>query len=105
VRTLGTLLAGALVGVVSAAAAVLLHTSWWGLALGLAAAVSTLRWLPSAARAGFALGWAVAVARASITRPEGDHLVSADAAGWTLLACSLVLVVGALASVGRGTPS
>ena len=110
------LLAGALVGVVSGGAAVLVHTSWWWLALGIATALSTLRWLPPAPRVGFALGWGVAVARGSFVRPEGDYLVSGDAQGWTLIASSLVLLTGTLVGAGlgaaraddqgvRGTPS
>ena len=105
-RTVAGLLAGAVAGTVSGAAAVLVHPSWWWLALGLLTGLATLRWLRGAWRVGFALGWGAAVVRGSLTRPEGDYLVSADPQGWTLLAGSLVLVVGALvsAAVGQGRP-
>ena len=95
-------LAAALAGLVSGVAAVLTHTSWPWLALGVAAAVTALWWLPAGPRLVFAGGWAVAVARASLTRPEGDYLVSDNAQGWTLLAFSVVVVVGALAGTVAG---
>ena len=101
-RTVAALVAALCVGVVSGAATVLVHTSWWSMALGLAAALTTVLWLRGAAQVGFALGWAVVVGRASAPRPEGDYLVSADPPGWTFLACSLVLVVGALVAAARG---
>ena len=101
-RTVAALVATLCVGVVSGAATVLVHTSGWPMALGLAAALAAVLWLRGAGQVGFALGWAVALGRASTPRPEGDYLVSADAPGWTLLACSLVLVVGALVAAARG---
>ena len=95
-------LGAALAGLVTGAAAVLTHTSWWWLALATAAALTTLGWLRGGLRVAFAAGWCVAVARASLTRPEGDYLVSANAPGWTLLALTLVLLVGALLSAALG---
>jgi len=116
VRTLGALLGGALVGAVSGVAAVLTHTSWWWLALAVGAAAAALWAAQGAARVGLALGWAVAVTRSSLERPEGDYLISANAQGWTLLGCSMLLVVGGLVAAAlaagrardprlRGTPS
>lgn len=102
-RAVVALLVALLAGVVSGAATVLVHTSWWSMALGLAAALASVVWLSGAARVGFALGWGVALLRASTPRPEGDYLVSADASGWTLLACSLVLVTGALVVAARAS--
>lgn len=99
---LAAVVAAGLAGLVSGVAAVLTHTSWPWLALGVAAAVTTLWWLPAGPRLVFAGGWAVAVARTSLTRPEGDYLVSDNAQGWTLLAFSVVVVVGALAGTVVG---
>jgi hypothetical protein len=93
--------AGLLGGAVSGAAAVLTHSSWTWLVCAVVAGVATLRWLPAAAGLCFAAGWVLPVARASLTRPEGDFLVSADAQGWTLLASSFLLLLGALARAVR----
>ena len=101
-RTLGALVAGALVGLVGGAAGVLTHTSWWWLAVALAGLATGLLAAPGAARVGLAAGWAVAVGRASLERPEGDYLVSAGAQGWTFLGCSLLLVVAGLVSAALG---
>lgn len=101
-RALAALAAGALVGLPSGAAAVLVHADTRWLVLGLAALATALWAAPGAARTGLALGWGYAVARGSLVRPEGDYLVSADAHGWTLLGGSLVLVVAALASAAVG---
>lgn len=91
----------ALVGSVSGAAGVLVHQLWWGLALALAAALVTTAWLPAGwLRSGFVVGWMLMVSRATLTLPGGDYLVSADAAGWSLLAGSLVLLVAALVTAG-----
>lgn len=95
---LGVLAVGALTG----AATVLLHQWWWGLALGVAAAVASLLWLPRGwLRAALAAGWCVAVARATLTRPEGDFLVPGNDRGWTLLAASAGLLLVALATPPR----
>jgi len=100
-RFLAALVATLLVGIVSGAAGVLVHQAWWGLALGLAAALATLAWLPAGAlRLAFALGWMVSVGRATLTLPAGDFLIAANAAGWSFLAGSLVLLVAALATIG-----
>jgi len=96
------------VGLVSGAAGTLVHQRWWGLLLALAAAVAVLGWLPAGAgRVAFALGWCVPVARGALEGPGGGHLISADAAGWSFLAGSAVLLGAALATVGagRGTPA
>ena len=101
-RAVAALLVAAPVGVVSGAATVLVHTSWWALLLGLTTGLTTVLWLTGAGRVGFALGWGLSLLRATTGRPEGDYLVSADASGWTLLICSLALVVGALVAAARG---
>ena len=104
IRALAGFLVAVVVGAVSGVAGVLVHQAWWGLALGLTAALVTLAWLPPGPlRVGFAGGWLLAVSRATITLPAGDYLVSADAAGWSFLAGSLVLVVAALASLGTSS--
>ena len=92
------------VGAVSGVAGVLVHQAWWGLVLGLSAALVTLAWLPTGPlRVGFAAGWSVTVLRATLTLPAGDYLISSDAAGWSFVAGSLVLVTAALATLGSGS--
>lgn len=89
------------VGLVSGTAGTLLHQLWWGLVLGLATAIAVLGWLPPGApRVAFALGWCVPVARGAFAPPGGGVLVSDDAAGWSLLVGSAVLLVAALVTVG-----
>lgn len=91
---------GLLVGVAAGAAAVLVHQWWWGLALGLAAAVATLGWLHRGlARVVFVVGWCVAVFRGAVTTPEGDYLVPANVQGLSLLGASALLVLVALATL------
>jgi hypothetical protein len=91
------------VGLLSGAAGTVLHQLWWGLALALATGLVVLAWLPpGAGRVAFALGWWVPVLRGALERPAGGHLVSADAAGWSFLAGSAVLLLAALATVASG---
>lgn len=101
IRSLAGFLVAVVVGAVSGAAGVLVHQAWWGLALGLTAALVTLAWLPAGPlRVGFAAGWLLTVSRATLTLPSGDYLIASDAAGWSFLAGSFVLVVASLATVG-----
>ncbi len=90
-------------GATTAYAAVLLHSRWWGLALGLAACACLLGALPGRwwGRLAFALGWVIVVGRASIPRAEGDYLVAADATGYTFLVATLVVVTGSLVTLDR----
>lgn len=85
----------ALLGAAASIAAILLHTRWWGLVLGLAAAAASLVALPGAwwARLAFALGWVGALAAFAGQRPEGDYLVAADRSGYLLLAAGLAVLV------------
>ncbi len=88
---------GALLGT---CAAVL--TSWTpGLVLGVAAGAAALRALPRgvATRLALATGWAVAVLRLAVRRPEGDYVVAADVGGYVLLVTSLVLVLAAVVTL------
>ncbi len=101
-------LAALVVGLVSGAAGTLVHQRWWGLALALCAALAALAWLPAGGpRLAFAVGWCVPVVRGALERPGGGFLISADAAGWSFLAGSAVLLVAALVTVGarRRTPA
>jgi hypothetical protein len=92
--------AAAAVGVVSGAAGTVLHLRWWGLVLALGTAVVVLGWLPAGGvRVAFALGWCAPVLRGALEGPGGGFLVGADAAGWSLLAASAVLLVAAAATV------
>lgn len=93
--------AALIVGVVSGAAATLLHGYWWGLLLALGTGLVVLAWLPAGGlRVGFALGWCVPVLRGVLERPGGGFLIGADAAGWSFLAGTAVLLVAAVATVG-----
>ena len=92
-------LAALVVGLVSGAAGTLVHQRWWGLALALAAGLAALAWLPAGGpRLAFAVGWCVPVLRGALERPGGGFLIGADAAGWSFLAGSAVLLVAALAT-------
>ena len=96
-------LAALVVGLVSGVAGTLVHPRGWGLALALAAALATLAWLPAGGvRLAFAAGWCVPVLRGALERPGGGFLISADAAGWSFLAGSAVLLVAAMATAGAG---
>lgn len=108
-RLLRTLLGGVVaagVGVLSGAAGTVLHLRWWGLVLALATAVAVLGWLPAGGvRVAFALGWCVPVLRGVLEGPGGGFLVGPDAAGWSLLAGSAVLLVAAAATVRGPRPA
>lgn len=95
------------VGAVTGMAAVLLHTYWWGLVLGLAATLATAMALPGAwwGRLPFALGWVVALGYALVQRPEGDFLVADGGAGYVLLVAGLVLGVWGAVGLRRGPAS
>jgi hypothetical protein len=96
-------LAALLVGAVSGAAGTLLHQRWWGLVLALTTGLVVLAWLPAGGvRLAFALGWCLPVARGSLERPGGGILVAGDAAGWSLLAGSFVLLAAAVVTVRSG---
>ena len=96
-------LAALVVGLVSGAAGTLVHQRWWGLVLALAAALAAIAWLPAGVvRLAFAVGWCVPVLRGALERPGGGFLISADAAGWSFLAGSAVLLVAAVATAGAG---
>lgn len=89
-----------LVGAVSGAAGTLLHQHWWGLGLALGTGLVVLAWLPpGVVRVAFAVGWCVPVLRGALARPAGGFLIGADAAGWSFIAGSLVLLVAALVTV------
>jgi hypothetical protein len=103
VRVLAAVAGAAAVGAVSGAAGTLLHQRWWGLALALVAGLVSLAWLPpGGVRLAFAVGWCLPVLRGSLERPSGGFLVASDAAGWSFLGGSFVLLVAALATVRGG---
>ena len=62
---------------------VALPPTWWG-------------------RLAFCLGWAAAVVRLSLARPEGDYLVGADLRGYGLLGVALVLTLVGVVGLARG---
>ena len=89
------------VGAGGGLAAALVHESWWGLLLGIAAAALTTLALPPGWRFAFMLGWFGAIGRAALPRVEGDYLVPATTAGYVLLGGSFVLFLTSLATVPR----
>lgn len=110
------LLAG---GAVTGLAAVALHERWWGLLLAAAATAVTLVALPAGwwSRLAFALGWTGLAGLVTVPRPEGDYVVSEDAAGYLLLALALLVLLAGIvtlpirpgmrspAPVGPGSPA
>jgi hypothetical protein len=93
-------LAALLVGAVSGAAGTLLHQEWWGLALALVTGLVVLAWLPPGlVRLAFAIGWCVPVTRGALERPAGGFLIYSDAAGWSFIGGSFVLLLAALTTV------
>lgn len=98
---LGSVVLWALCGLASGLAAVLVHTDWWGLLLGLVATAALLvalggrRW----PRPAFAVGWVVALVLGMLPRPEGDYLVPGTLDGYLLLATVPVWLVAGLTSL------
>lgn len=90
-------------GALTAVAVVALHALWWGLLLGLAATLAAVIALEAgwATRLPYGVGFALMVAWLAPARPEGDHLVAGDAAGYTLLTFVAVVVVLTLATLPR----
>ena len=93
-----------LVGAGSGLAAVAVHREPWGWALGVGAAVAAVVALPPTwwGRLAFCLGWAAAVVRLSLARPEGDYLVGADLRGYGLLGVAFVLTLVGVVGLARG---
>lgn len=94
------------VGAVSAVAAVAVHGRWWGLVLAAAAIAATLvavgpGW---STRLPFAAGFGAVVLRLSLTRPEGDFVLAADAQGYLMLALALVVAAFSVATLPRPGP-
>ena len=90
------------VGAGGGLAAALVHASWWGLLLGLAAAAVSTWTLPAGGwRFAFMLGWFGAIAYAVLPRSEGDYLIPATTAGYAVLGGSFVLFLIALATLPR----
>ena len=90
------------VGAGGGLAAALVHGSWWGLLLGLAAAALATGALPAGGmRFAFMLGWFGAIASAVLPRPEGDYLVPATNGGYGLLGGSFLLFLVALSTLPR----
>lgn len=93
----GLLLAvpGALTGLALA----VLHTTGWGLALGVLATATTWvalgAWHPMA-RIGFTVGWWVPVGRGALPKAEGDYLLAADLWGYLLLGVGFLLALATL---------
>ncbi|MCD6640006.1 MAG: hypothetical protein LT071_08850 [Nocardioides sp.] len=92
-RTLALLLAALVAGALTGVATVFLHQQWWWLVLALLTGLLALVALPTRTpRVAWALASGLAVLMGAVPRPEGDYLVPANAAGWTVL-------IGAVASL------
>jgi hypothetical protein len=90
-------------GAATALATVALHTLGWGFLLG---AVATLAALVAVGpgwwtRLAFGLGWVGFVAWVTPTRAEGDFAISADRAGYGLLAFALVVLIYSVVTLPR----
>jgi hypothetical protein len=96
---LGLLVLGAATGI----ATVVLHSAWWGLLLGVVATAASLAALPPGwwSRAAFGVAWAVTVGYFSVRPGEGGYLVSANAHGYLLLGCAMVVLAVSLATLPR----
>ena len=101
-------LAGALVGVLTALAALAVHRSgpgWLVLAVVVSAAVPMLLRGSTTPRvaASYCLGWLVVFGVAVAGRREGDYVLAGDLAGYTLMGTAFVLVaIGVSALPDRG---
>ena len=94
-----TLLAGIAAGVASVA----VYQWWWGLLLAAASTLLVVGAAPAgwATRLPFALGFTGVVGLLALTRGEGDYLVTASAAGYTVLVLALVVLMLAIATLPR----
>lgn len=94
---LAQLVAGAATGL----AAVVVHSSWWGLLLAVGATVAALLALPRrlGARGVFCLGWIVIAGLAVFGRPEGDYAVAATFHGYAFLLLALGVICTALVTL------
>lgn len=88
------------VGAAGGLSAALVHESWWGLTLGLAAAALTTIALPAGGwRFAFMLGWFGAIGYVVLPRAEGDYLIPNSVSGYGIIGGSFVLFLIALATV------
>jgi hypothetical protein len=94
-------------GIGVALCTVLLHGYAWGLALGLAATVTTLVALPGGwwARLPFALGWTALLAFVTPARPEGDYLVASDVDGYLLLLAGILVLAAGFVGIRPRRPA
>jgi hypothetical protein len=84
-------------GVVVGCAAVLLHSYWWGLLVGILATAALMVAIPGGwwRRLPFALGWVAVVLLLAGERSEGDVLVAQTTSGYLLLGAGVgVLLAG-----------
>lgn len=90
-RALGALVLGFL----ACLAALLLHQYVWGFALGVLACVTTWLALPAHwwGRPVFGLAWALVAGYGTVTRPEGDFLIPANALGYAFLGWAFVVLL------------
>jgi hypothetical protein len=90
-------------GAATALATVALHTYPWGFVLGAVATLSALVAVGPGwwTRLAFGLGWVGFVAWVTPTRAEGDFAISADPAGYGLIAFALVVFIYSVATLPR----
>jgi uncharacterized membrane protein YccC len=103
VRALGLALLTLVGGMIVGLSLVAVHSWWVMLALGAVAVVASMAALPVAwwSRPPFAVGFTTMVGLGMVPRPEGDYLISADAQGYSLLAATLVLLIGTFVTLPR----
>lgn len=97
---LATALAALVLGIATAAAAVVLHDITWTAVLEWIATLLTLRALPAGlpGRLPYALGWMAVLAVAVTRTPGGGYLIESSTSGYAVLVLGLVVL-----SVGIAT--
>lgn len=92
-----SLMAGAATGI----GTVMVHQTWWSLALAVASTLAVLVAAPPGlwTRVPFAVGNAAMVGLASMPRPEGDYLLGADLEGYTVLGTAVAVILVSLATL------
>ena len=98
--------AAALAGLVAGLCSVALHGRGWGLALAVAASVTTaLAFAPGWERLAYCLAYAAMTGYLSIPRPEGDYAIASDWAGYSMLTLAVTLLVIGVGTFRRVRPT
>nr|WP_051217842.1 DUF6113 family protein [Nocardioides insulae] len=90
------------VGVGVGLATAVLHSLWWGFALGALVTGLMLRVAPAGwPRVAFGAGWVGTLVFFVAPRPEGDFLVSGDLLGYAYLATGLLVIIVTIGTLPR----